>query len=458
MKKLKLNIFLIGLVFMLCIFNLKAQNDVSIHLMQIVPQSIYTNPSFTPQAKVYVGLPAISSIYFGISHSGFAYKHLVKRRADDTLYFDVDNMLNKMGKRNFLSLNYNHELMAFGFKISKNYFSFSASEKISARIAYPKDIFSLLWKGNTQFIHDPADFSGIGANFSHYREFAFGMNREIIDNLTVGLRAKILFGMANGWTEKSKITLATDPATYDLTVNSHIILNASLPDAVWDTAVSFDPLKYAFNNSNKGLAFDIGATYKINDKFTVAASVLDLGKIKWTTGTRNFSSNDVTFTFEGIDLNDFFGKDSTAPDGVDVLVDSLAKTFEFKETQNNYSNWLPPIIYLTGMYNLTNKDKIGALVRADIFNGGIHPSLTLSYNKRFFNMLHACATYSVMNRSFMNLGFGLSLQLGNFQIYAFNDNIYGTIFPTSTRNANIHFGFNLVFGYKEKAPEAPLIN
>jgi len=458
---------IIGIVFILIFFglNIKAQNDVSIHLMQIVPQSVYTNPSFCPQAKVYVGFPALSSIYFGLSHSGFAYRDLVKKRSDDSLYLDVDNMLEKMGKRNFLSFNLNYELMGFGFKIKKNYFTFSATEKIITRLAYPKDLYSLMWKGNTQFLDKPADFSGIGVNFMHYREFAIGYNRQIMDNLTLGIRAKALFGLSNVWTEKSNITLSTDPNTYDLTARSHIIINTSLPETVYDNLsgdtapADFDFADYAFNTSNSGFAFDIGGTYKINDKFTVAASVLDIGKIKWTTGTRNFISNDVSFTFEGIDLNDFFGeKDSTDPDGVEILLDSLGKTFEIKETSNTYSNWLPPMIYLTGMYNLTDKDKIGALLKADIFNGGIHPTVTLSYNKRFLNMFHAVGTYSVMNRSFLNVGFGLALQLTAFQFYVFNDNIYGLFFPTSARNTNIHFGFNFLFGYKVKPPEAPLIN
>lgn len=461
MKNIKIIIAIAALVLS---HSLSAQNDVSIHLLQIVPQSCYTNPSFSPQAKVYVGLPAFSSIYFGLSHSGFAYRDLVKKRADDSLYLDFNNMLEKMGKSNYLSLNYNHELLAFGFRVKKNYFSFAATEKIATRMAYPRDLFSLLWKGNTQFLGQEADFSGIGVNFTHYREMALGYNREIMDKLTVGVRAKVLFGLSNVWTQKSDITLSTDPNLYDLTARSHIILNTTLPEALYDnmsgdtTPADFNFGNYIMNTSNKGLAFDIGGTYQINDKFSVAASVLDIGKIKWTKDARNYTSDNVEFTFEGIDLNDFFGKDSTDPSGVEILMDSLAETFQIKETKNSYSSWLPPVVYLTGMYNLTGKDKVGAMVRGDIFNGGFHPSLTISYNKKFLNMFHAVGTYSILNRSFLNLGFGFGLQLSAMQFYVFNDNIYGLFFPTSSRNANIHFGFNFLFGYKEKAPEAPLIN
>jgi len=457
MKKKYIYISLLG-VFLFCIhINAKAQNDVSIHLLQSVPQSIYTNPSFSPDAKVFVGFPALSSVYYGISHSGFAYKDLVRRRSDDSLLVDVDNMLSKLKDRNYLSTQYNMELLSFGFKIKKNYVSFSAAEKVSMRFSYPGDLLKLFWGGNTQFIEQPANFSGIGANFIHYREYAIGYKREFSSDLSVGLRGKLLYGKSNLWTEKSEISLATDPSTHALTARSHIILNMSLPEATFDENKDFEPLDYLLNNKNTGMAFDIGANYKINSKFSVAASVIDIGKISWKTGIKNFISNDVNFTFEGIDLNDFFGKDSTSKDGLELLLDSLEKTFEFKETENNYSNWLPGIVYLSGIYHLTSKDKVGLLVRADVFNGRIFPSYTLSYNKRIANFVSACATYSIMNRSYTNVGFGLSLQLSALQIYAFNDNIYGLLFPTSAKNSNIHFGINLLFGYRIKPPEKPLI-
>jgi hypothetical protein len=208
-----------------------------------------------------------------------------------------------------------------------------------------------------------------------------------------------------------------------------------------------------------GFAFDVGGTYKINDKFTVAASVLDIGKISWKTGVSNFVSEDATFTFEGIDLNDFFGQDSTdTVDGVDILVDSLSKIFEIKETNNSYSNWLPGIVYITGIYNLTGKSNVGLMARGDIFNNTIQPSLTLSYNTHFFNWLSASLTYSILNRSYLNLGFGMALQVPGFQFYILSDNFYGLIRPTSSRNATVHFGINLPFKYKVKPPEAPLIN
>ncbi|NTW32787.1 MAG: hypothetical protein HGB12_09205, partial [Bacteroidetes bacterium] len=100
--------------------------------------------------------------------------------------------------------------------------------------------------------------------------------------------------------------------------------------------------------------------------------------------------------------------------------------------------------------SLTPHDKVGLLIRNEFFNKSIHPSLTLSYNKWFFKALSASASYSIMNRGFANIGFGLALNTGFFQTYFVTDNLFCFFNPKGTRNVNMHFGINFIFGYKEK--------
>ena len=96
------------------------------------------------------------------------------------------------------------------------------------------------------------------------------------------------------------------------------------------------------------------------------------------------------------------------------------------------------------------------LLHGEILDGTIHPSATVSYNKWFFNMLSASISYSVENRSYTNVGFGMALNLGSFQIYAVTDNFYCLIDPEGTKTININFGMNFIFGYKEKKPSQSL--
>lgn len=449
--------------------NSRAQQDNIIHLMPIIPQANYTNPAFKPTPTWYFGFPALSSLYLGIGHTGFAYRDLIKKRSDDSLELRMDNMVDKLGKRNYVSLNVMEELLAFGFRYKKNYFNFSLTDKASFRFAYPRDLISLAWKGNGQFVGKTLDLSGIGVNASYYREYALGFSRDVKilkQNFVVGGRVKYLNGLMNVWTKKNDVTVQINEDDFAHTANTDFLVNMCAPDSLIMQIDSIngdsihekggiDAQQFFFNNTNKGLGIDLGVYYKLNDKFSFGLSLLDFGYIHWKTGggssTRNYTSTVKDFTYDGIDINEFFNEaDTVISQQMNQIGDSLANIFKINQSKNGYSAPLPSKIYLTGMYSLTPHDKVGLLIRSEFFNGGIHPSFTVSYNKRFFNMLSASASYSIMNRSYMNLGFGLALNLGPWQTYVTTDNLYCLFDPEGTRTVNLHFGFNFIFGYKEK--------
>ena len=116
--------FIFVLIAFLSEHSLFAQQDLIMYNMDVVPQRMYDNPAFKPSySTVNIGLPLISSQYFSFSNR-FKYSDLIKHRADDSLYADVDNMLNKLGKNNYLSVAYRTDLLSFGFQVKKkNYFS-----------------------------------------------------------------------------------------------------------------------------------------------------------------------------------------------------------------------------------------------------------------------------------------------------------------------------------------------
>jgi hypothetical protein len=316
-------------------------------------------------------------------------------------------------------------------------------------------LISLAWKGNGQYIGNTADFSGIGVDATHYREYAIGYARDITDKIVIGGRLKYLQGLSNISTKRSTIKYSINGEDFAYTAQTDILVNCSLPEEVWDTSHNnnnsgFDVGKYLMNSQNKGYGIDLGGSYKLNDKFSFGASVLDLGYIHWKSGVKNYSSNVESFTFDGIDVSQFIGKNDSATTAyINHFTDSISDIFKIKETKNSYSTPLTTKVLLTGIYSLTPKDKVGLLVSSEFYKG-IHPALTVSYNKMFFNMLSTSVSYSIINRSYMNLGFGMALNLGPFQSYILTDNFYCFLSPESTRNVNVHFGLNYIFGYKEK--------
>ena len=190
-------------------------------------------------------------------------------------------------------------------------------------------------------------------------------------------------------------------------------------------------------------------------------SVLDLGSICWKTGggsqAKNYSNNVNEFTFDGVDINDFFNKnDTTSNEKIENVLDSIAEVFKIQETANGYKTPLTSKIYLTGAYMLTPHDRVGLLIRTEIFNKELHPAFTASYNKWFGKVFSAAVSYSIMNRSYTNIGCGLALNLGPFQTYMAGDNLFALMKPTGSKTFNLHFGFNFIFGYKEAKPSDSL--
>ncbi len=423
-----------------------AQQDLTMYNMDAVPQRMYVNPAFIPSdSRINIGLPIISSHYLNFSNSGFKYSDLIKHTGD-SLSVDYPNMLSKLAKNNYLTAAFHLDLLSFGFKIKKNYFSFNISEKIDFQFSYPKDFMELIWKGNgsPDLIGNPVNFN-FGVNFTHYREYGLGFAREINDKLTVGGKVKYLYGMENVWTEKSDISLTTDPNSFALTGAANIKVNTSGIGS--DAFKNFQVMDYAFKKKNKGMGVDFGGVYKFSDKITFSASVIDLGFINWKSDVTNYQSNNPNgqFTFSGLNANQVINKDSTTNPGK-VLGDTLAKTFKIDTVHKSYTTFLSTQVYLSANYKIFEKSNAGLLLYARIFDKTVNPGMALSYNQRVGRWLDFSVSYSMYNRSYNNIGMGLAFNAGSGQFYVVSDNLLGAFLPQNAKNLNIHFGFNLRFG------------
>ena len=428
-----------------------------------------------PDAKLHIGclplifpFPVMPSYYLSVTNSGFNYSEVIHKRADDSLYIDMGSMVDHLGKKNFITLRNQAELLSFGFKIKrKHYFSLSLTEKMQARFSYPKDLVSMAWYGNSQFIGGTADLSGLAFDWIHYRETALGYTNQVDDKLTIGGRLKVLFGNSNFWTKKSNLTLSIAENDYTFTIAGDSWFNMSLPEEVYseteeaaDSAsgdfIEFDnlePLDYFINTKNLGLALDLGASYKINKNFMVSASLIDFGYIRWKSGTRNYKTLDKTFVFEGVDIQSFFDKDSAErAEAIDKLGDSLKAAYNYEQSSDPYWGPLNPAIYLSGYWTINDKQKLGLIMRGEIYRGGFHPSVAVAFNRNFGNALSFGLTYSYMNRSFLNLGVGSALKIGPIQLFLATDNLFAAILPDKMKNLTLHFGCNWAFFYKSYYP------
>lgn len=484
--KIKILIILTGII-IISYISVFAQQDNALYFMDKIPQANLVNPAKGCDCKLNVwGLmvPVLGQVpppvSFNFGNNGFSLKKMFKPGklnvwdsaivdTRDSLEPDFDYLLKAMRPVNYITTDLQVHLLGAGYKYEDWYFDIGITEKINFSFGYPKDLLGLIWKGNAAYKDKPASLSGLGINFTHYREYSTGASRKINDKLKVGGHLKWLFGKSNIYTRKSDINLYTDPNTFDLRLQSDYEFSASLPDSIIinyndgdgiaDSVSAdvnsgqFDVKKYVLNKKNFGLALDLGAVYKLNDKVQLEASIIDIGYIRWKANTYTFKQHG-DFTFSGIDVPPLVNPHNNVDSLVKVFTDSVYKNFMVTGHNKKYNSFLPTKIYVGGTYKLNDFVNFGLLTRTEVYQRSLHLSVTLSANTNFYKWLSATMTYSMINRYYMNLGLGVSAKASFMQFYIITDNFFGIraeqstgiILPYSSRNMNLRFGCNLIFG------------
>jgi outer membrane protein OmpA-like peptidoglycan-associated protein len=449
------------LLFLACISNVKAQQSLTLYNMQAIPQAMYVNPGAMPLTNINIGLPGISSNYINYGNSGFTMHDAIKSGANNALLVD-SNFLGKLKANNSLNINVHVDILSFGFKVKKkNYFSFNLTERVDVRFNYTKDLFAFAIDGNGAAANLNRNMNLTpGLDASHFREWGINYTRQVNDKFTIGGRLKYLSGIENVNTEKSSVSLNTNSQYYALTGSANISANTAGVDSASQHHES-SILGFTPSRKNNGAAIDLGATYKLNDKFTFSASLIDLGFISWRQYTTNYVSNNpgAIVHYNGVNLNQAINDSANFGKSVQNAGDSLANTFGVKQVHNSYTTMLTTQFYLGGNYWLNEKNNIGVVVNGRYADKQLHPALALSFNNKVGRWFSASLSYSMINRSYDNVGLGLAFT-GPVQLYVVSDNVIsfllfdkyqtGTnssvLIPAYSKNINLRFGINITIG------------
>lgn len=468
MNKLRYKIILLVILSLLIQTNVRSQKmNNSLYFMQNVPQANQLNPAIQPEGKVFIGFPALSSVYLNYSNSSFGYKDVITDGTGirkDSLVVNVNSFHDALKTTNYLSEQFQLTLFAIGIRAKKYFFTLDIIEKQDSRFSFDKEMITFLKDGNAKYRGRTSNWGGLGVDASYYREIAFGVSKQLNEKWTVGAKAKVLFGIANVNMVDSDISVFTSDAGDQVVLKSEQLLRASMPIStikldedgyVDDISINGDDYDVDFftNTENKGFAVDLGMTYQVNENTRLYASILDVGAIAWSSDTHEFSQ-DANFEWEGADWSQSGNSNNPnfeeIEDVFENLTDSLVDQFRVSNNTSAYSTGLPCKLYFGGTHQLNKKVNVGALSRTEIFNGKVQSALTFSANARFFKNLSTTLSYSILNNSYNNIGFGLATKLGPTQFYVVSDNVMAAIKPNSAHLANIRFGINFLFGYKDK--------
>jgi len=257
--------------------------------------------------------------------------------------------------------------------------------------------------------------------------------------------------MENIYSETSEISIATDPETFAINARANVNIQTSGLQNFDFENISDDYIDYASGRDNTGFGLDLGGHFEFSEKLSFNASILDLGYINWNHETESYKIDDGNYTYSGIEIDAFADDDdpNATDDGetsFDRVLDSLDEAFGIDTSFGGYTAPLTSRFYIGANYKLNQKTLIGGIIQSEVFQGNILPSFTVNANRKMTKWISLAASYTVISKSYNNLGLGLVLNPGPVQFYLVTDNILGAFKPQHHRYAQVRLGLNFIFG------------
>lgn len=431
-----------------------AQVSTTQYFMNSLPQYVTNNPAFFPKYKFALGLPG-SMIDVNYFNSGFNYNDFARTEAGKQVA-DFTRLEKALPEKTYITTTAQVDLFRLGFMLgSKSYISLNSTVRGYGRGMIPKDMISLFANGNHPYVGQTLSISP-ESEMMAYWENSVGLAVKPAENLSVGARVKLLKGLLNATTTTADMSVFTDE--YSVTLAADMTAKTS---GVQNIDEDFSLSKYSGNN---GFAFDLGATFQPFEKFTVAASLLDLGAIKWKNDVYQYTldKSKANYTFTGFDMDKLVNGESQ--DG--ATMDSLQAKFKpVEQAGTAYRTILPAKALLSANYDVGKNFSVGTMLYFERFMGRTASGWSLGMNKHFGKVLSTSLSYTVSNRSLNNLGAGLSLNFTPLQIYVVGDNLLrlplsvatnkgATDFIKSTQVFTLRAGVNFVWGWNKDGKTA----
>lgn len=420
---------------------MSAQQELGLHFMPHVWQSNSTNPAFVQDKKLTIGLPGI---YSAITFDGPTYNQIVSKENGKTVV-DIDKLILHLDDENSGRNELGIPTLSLSFKLKNLHLTIGHAVKYSAFLKYPKTLPQVVWQGNAQFIDQTVDLSN-EVELTGYHELTTGLAYEL-GALTLGANVKFLSGIQSAMTNRNhhSASIYTDPDVYQITLNGDYILHSAGSidyEQFEDVNVDFSYAKLTakkFFNKNAGMALDLGAKLELG-KLDLAASVLDIGKITWDDGVKNYEATK-TYTYDGLDFSNALTGDSVK---LENALDTLEAIFQVKETSSSYTTKLTRKIYISARYNLTEKLTVSGLYFNENYRDEPYSSVAVGLNFSPVKQVNVGATYAFKQPdSYDNLGLNLALTLGSVQVFGVTDNLFSLFKPGDAHSFSARAGASI---------------
>lgn len=439
--------------------SVKAQQVSPVDFMRYNPYQMNANPA--------TDLPYSSVMSLVIGDIGIDLQNTTLR-FDNCFDFDAQGrpatinlhkLANSLKEDNYIGFDVNVDLFTLYKRLKKGMITINYGVKAQGDFAFNEGLFDLAAYGNSAFVgNDNPAMVNMDINAMGYQELAVGYQWNVTEQLSLGGKAKLLFGVANVKTDAFDAQLYTDPDSYALRLKENIAMKTALPNVIYVDETGHlkadGPFSVGELFRNPGFGVDLAAEYRFDERFSAVAAVRDLGFIHW--GKHNIAMsgqvNDMghfydngDFLFEGLNVDEvqrILSDDNYRKHFLDTLQRYFQVGFS---PMDKYTTALNTNLLLRGNFDLDARNRFSAQVQGRFLGSGFRPALTLAYCGSFWNNFNVCATYTMMPHSYDNIGLGVSAMIETCNIYLTTNNLIGLFKPlnTSAFNAQVGIVFNL---------------
>ena len=437
----------------------KAQQASPVDFMRLNPYQMNANPATDLPYQSVMSL-VIGNIGLNVQNTTLRYDNLFEFDAQNRpSIVNLRQFANSLKEKNFLGLNVNMDLFTLYKRFDEALWTFNWGVKVQGDAKYSDGLFKLLGYGNSSFVGEDNPVKvDMDLNVMTYQEWAVGYQMNVTERLSVGGKAKLLFGIVDVKTDVFNAELYTDPDTYALRLKEQALVKAAMPNAVYvdelGKLMGNGPFSMGELFRNPGFGIDLAAEYRFDEEFSAVAAIHDLGFIHWGKNSIGMTSqlNDVgqfydngSFLFNGLDWKQM-QRISSDELYREQFLDTLQQYFQLEFSPlEKYNTSLNTNLLLRGNYDLDAHNRFSTQVQGCFLGSGFRPAFTVAYCGSFFDKLNVCATYTAMPHSYDNIGLGLSAMIATCNIYLTTNNLLGFFKPMNTSGLNAQIGivFNM---------------
>ncbi|MBR4506752.1 MAG: hypothetical protein IKP21_08260 [Bacteroidales bacterium] len=452
-------------------------NNLFYHAFR-TPQSNLLNPALFPTNNTFfLQLPSFG-VHFGSPLSINNVARLdTSASGNVTTVIDINKMLTAITADNDFRMGTEFNIFGFGFKTGSNFFTANVRMMNNISVGLPISTINALLRGNVDGYGNPITevdlVDGDLLNFTNYLEAGIGAGHIFDDlGLTVGGRAKLLYGVANLQTDNTRAVLITDDDFESVGVDIYYEIQGGSAVAVDSNGVRLTSVGEMLNifKANTGLSFDIGARYD-KGPFSFSASIIDLtGGIHWRRNTAVVTPDGghTTVTFDGQEVTGMLNGGNLNSDSLTAYYQQVLNGLAPTTDGGEYWSSIPTKINLGASYNFGKMFRAGLLLHGQFDRGllckrntyavdlgnKIHNTFrfntTLTVGVDLFNwaevLVGSSVVYDGQHVDLFNPGIGLVLS--PFKILQFHimADYISSIYLADAKAFNVKFGLALLFG------------